>query len=135
MQPPHNSDPFTAFWQSFVVLPLWVKLWVGLLSTVNMASLAFISQPSGSLIAALVFAGIGLSMIAAIYCGGLSRLVGLGHIIAWMPLIFMLVFSPPLATGAHSAYLTLLLVINTVSLVFDINDFRLWLAGERAVFA
>lgn len=135
MQPPHNSGPFAAFSQSFVVLPLWVKLWVGLLCTVNMASLAFISQPSGGLIAALVFTGIGLSMIAAIYCAGLSRLVGLGHIIAWMPLTVILVFSRPLATGAYSAYLTLLLVINTVSLVFDINDFRLWLAGERAVFA
>ena len=135
MQPANNSGLLAAFWQSFAVLPLWVKLWVGLLSTVNMASLVFVSQPSGGLIAALVFAGISLSMVAAIYKGGLSRLVGLGHIIAWVPLVLILVFTPPLATGAYSAYLTLLLVINTVSLVFDINDFRLWLAGDRAVFA
>ncbi len=135
MKSAHNLGLFAAFWQSFAVLPLWVKVWTGLLSTVNMASLAFISQPSGGIIATLVFSGIGLSMIAAIYSGGLSRLVGLGHVIAWIPLIVILVFTPPLATGAHNAYLTLLLVINTVSLVFDINDFRLWLAGERAVFA
>jgi hypothetical protein len=100
-----------------------------------MASLAFIDQPSGGLIAGLVFAGIGLTMVVSFYVGGLSRLVGLGHIAAWVPLILILVFTPPLATGAYSTYLTVLLVINAISLVFDINDFRLWIAGDRAVFA
>lgn len=135
MLPTKNSDLLATLWNSFSVLPLWVKLWVGVLSAVNMASLAFLDQPSGGLIAALVFAGIGLSMIAAIYSGGLSRLIGLGHIVAWVPLVLILVIIPPLATGVYSTYLTILLVINTVSLVFDINDFRLWLAGDRAVFA
>lgn len=135
MSSSENFGQRVSTWQSLVALPLWVKVWLLILGCANIASLAFLWQPSGVLVAALVFNGIILSKVAVIYSGGLSRLVGIGHIVGWTPLVLMLAFARPEASGAYDVYLTLLLVVNSISLIFDFNDLRLWLNGDRAVFA
>ncbi len=112
---------------------MWVKVWLVALGLTNVASLAFLSQPSGVVVAILAFSGIVLSKVAVSYAGGLTRLVSVGHIVGWVPLVLMLLFARPFADGAYDTYLTILLIMNTISILFDLNDFRLWLSGDRDV--
>lgn len=128
-----NSTPAVPLLKSLATLPKWVKVWLVALGIINVASLGFLNQPSGVIVAALVFSGMVLSKVAVSYYGGLTRLVGVGHIVGWVPLILMLLFARPQADGAYDTYLTILLIMNTISIVFDLNDFRLWLSGDRDV--
>ena len=130
-----RSKPNVTFLQSLSSLPMWVKVWLVALGATNMASLAFLNQPKGLLVAALVFTGIVLSKVFVSYGGGLTRLVGVGHIVGWVPLVALILFARPEGSAAYETYLTILLVMNTISILFDINDFRLWLAGDRDAFS
>lgn len=125
---------FADIWHSFLALPTWVKFWVVLiLSPVNLATLAFLSQPSGTLIAALSVGGMVISLTAVIAGRGFTKLVSAGHVLTWTPLVLILMFAPPEASGTYANFLTVLLVTNTFSLLFDFNDLRLWYNGDRAV--
>ncbi|AOW14168.1 hypothetical protein LPB72_06410 [Hydrogenophaga crassostreae] len=123
---------WAAVWRSFGALPAWVKIWmVVILAPVNLASLAFLDRPSGAWIAALAIGGMALSWIALFYSRGFSKLVSAGHVFPWTPLVLLLIFARPEAAGAYGVYLTVLLVIDLISLAFDYNDARLWLRGDR----
>lgn len=132
-----HSAPNTLFadiWRSFRGLPTWVILWMSLLlGPINMVSIAFLSEPKGILIAMLALGGMMASIATLILHRGFSKLVSGGHVFFWTPLVFILVFTRPVATGAYDTYLYILLAANLFSLVFDINDLRLWLRGDRGV--
>lgn len=130
-----ETNSFLGIWKSLLAVPLWVQLWLIIMGAVNMASLAFLDQPSGGLVAILVFTGVAIGVGIAIQARGFNRLVGVGHLIAWIPLVLMIVFARPEGSEAYQIFLTMLAVVNTISILFDANDFRLWLAGDRAVFA
>tara|TARA_R110002096_G_scaffold137245_6_gene290459 strand:+ start:239 stop:430 length:192 start_codon:yes stop_codon:yes gene_type:complete len=56
-----------------------------------------------------------------------------GHVVAWTPLVVLLILARPEASGVYDTFLTVLLVTNLISLVFDVNDLRLWQQGDRGV--
>ncbi len=120
-------------WLSISALPLWVIIWLLILFPINMGILFFLDQPSAPFIAALVFVGLFLSAIVAFYHRGMSRLVGAGHIIGWTPLVLMIAFAKPEGSAAYGIYLTVLLIGNLISLVFDFIDAARWLRGDREV--
>lgn len=124
----------SAIWRSFRALPTWVKVWMMvILAPVNLASLAFLDQPTGGWIAAMAIGGMALSWIALFYSRGFSKLVSAGHVFTWTPLLLLLIFARPESSGTYGVYLTVLKVTNLISLVFDFNDARLWLRGDRGV--
>lgn len=126
---------FADIWRSFLNLPSWVQIWMFLvLGPVNMATLAFLSQPSGMLVAALAVGGLAISLTALIADRGFTKLVSAGHVVTWAPLVVILVFARPGATATYDTFLTILLAANIFSLIFDFNDLRLWYKGDRAVF-
>jgi len=43
------------------------------------------------------------------------------------------VIAPPQTTGAYGVYLSILLVVNLISLVFDFPDALKWLRGDRKI--
>lgn len=136
MTQPQNPGLLAEITASFRALPTWVIAWVFLiLAPVNAASLAFLGQPSGAYVALFAIGGGVISLAIAIKSRGLTRLVSAGHIIAWTPLLLWLVLAPPPAEGAYDTYLTILIVVNAISLAFDVNDARLWLRGDRSVYA
>jgi len=56
------------------------------------------------------------------------------HVILWIPLLFIVTMKAlPVATGLYWKFLMALLVIDVVSLMFDIPDSIKWLKGDRAV--
>ena len=119
--------------QSYNSLPNWVKIWMNfILGPVNLATLAFLSQPSGTLIAALAIGGMVLTVAIVIASGEFTKLASAGHILPWTPLVLMLAFARPDGTDFYQMFLTVLLVTNLISLAFDFNDLRLWLKSKAS---
>ena len=105
---------------------------VFILVPVNMASLFFINEPQGILIAFLAIIAMMLNMPVMLYDRGFSKLMAFPHLIPWTVLVALLIFSRPAATGMYDTYLWVLMGVNIISLVFDYPDALKWWRGDRA---
>jgi len=129
-----SNSLFTDIIQSFIALPKWVKFWMMfILGPVNAASLLFLNEPSGGLIATLVLSGVALSVAPVFFIRGFSKALAPGHLVPWTILIGLIVFARPEGSAAYRTYLNVLLVVNGFSLVFDYVDTYRWLKGDRDV--
>jgi len=127
-----RANSFADIWKSFRALPLWVVIWMmALLGPINMISLYVVTEPKGALVTALAWGGMLVSITTLILHRGFTRLVPGGHVIFWLPLVLILIFVRPVANGAYVTYLSILLLANLASLLFDNNDLRLWFGGDR----
>ncbi|MEE9374754.1 MAG: hypothetical protein V3V04_00295, partial [Rhizobiaceae bacterium] len=100
-------------WKSFRALPAWVQIWVMfLLMPINMASILFISEPKGLLIAFLANIAMMLNLPVMLYDRGFSKLMAVPHLIPWTILVAILIFYRPEASGMYDTYLTVLLGAN-----------------------
>ena len=131
---PRENTLLLDWWGSFRALPVWVQIWVALiLVPVNMLSLAFLAEPMGHWIAFLAIVAMVLNLPVMWINRGLSNAMALPHLIPWTVLVVWLLVARPEASGVYAAYLTVLLVVDAVSLVFDYTDTIRWLRGDRAV--
>lgn len=124
-------------WRSYRSLPLWVQLWVGLiLVPVNVAPLFFLDTPIGRM-AVLAFLFVGATNLPIMYWArGMTRLMSVPHLFAWIPLVGFVVVRLYGTNGApvSSAEWMLgwaLLAVDGFSLVFDLLDSWRWVRGER----
>ncbi len=124
-------------WASFRALPVRVQIWVALiLVPVNVASLAFVGQDWGMVIAAAANGAMLLNLPIMLVERGLSRAMAWPHLAIWTPMLGLLLWLwaggnwPP---GAFGGYLAILLVVDGISLVLDLRDAVQWLKGARAV--
>ncbi|MEO0836156.1 MAG: hypothetical protein AAFY16_09250 [Cyanobacteria bacterium J06642_3] len=118
--------------KSFFNLPIWVQIWMMfILGPVNLASLAFLNQPSGVLIAALALSGMIITVSIVFVAGKFSKLAAAGHILPWTHLMWILIFARPEGSPIYQTFLTTLLILNAISLAFDFNDLRLWFKTKR----
>ena len=132
--PTYKEKLLIDIWQSFLALPNWVKIWVGLwLVPVNMLTLCFINKPSGLLIACLAFAGLLPNLFVMIYNRGFSRLMALPHLLPWTILLGVVYSTLPLSSGLYTTYLWTLLITNSISLLFDYPDSYKWFKGQKEV--
>lgn len=123
-------------WASFRALPLWVQVWVAvILVPVNVASLWFFYETMGALIAVLAIGGMVPNLLIMVFDRGLSKAMALPHLAIWIPLVAFLIWviQSPWAEGPYLTYLWLLLVVDGVSLAFDIPDAWKWLRGDHAI--
>jgi len=121
-------------WNSFRSLPGWVQIWVMfILMPINMASVFFINQPMGLLIAFLANIGMMLNLPVMLYDRGFSKAMALPHLIPWTILVGILLFNRPEATGLYDTFLWVLLGADIISLLFDYPDGRKWIRGDRNV--
>lgn len=111
--------------------PWW--LWIGLLGVVNMLGpLFFIGSLEGRVVltAILVGAVIQLLIISRL---GFVRLLGIGHIVAWVPMLLWLV--PRLANLGPATpfgrWLFAVVALDLASLAIDFVDVGRYLAGDR----
>ncbi|MES2295492.1 MAG: hypothetical protein V4582_00550 [Pseudomonadota bacterium] len=128
-----------AAWLSFRSLPIWVQCWVGaLLVPLNGASFLMLDTPSGQWAAwagaFVALANIGILLAQA----GVSRLMALPHLLAWMPLQLALAMRlagmAPVPAGEQRFALALL-AVNGLSVLFDVGDAWRWCRGERGIAA
>ncbi|MEX0287330.1 MAG: hypothetical protein AB3N23_22210 [Paracoccaceae bacterium] len=121
-------------WNSFRRLPVWVQIWVVLvLVPMNLVPLAFLGAPMGGWVAALSVGGMALNLPIMVAVRGFSRSMALPHLVLWTPLVVLVIWllASGTATGGYATMLILLLIIDLISLAFDINDARLWVKGDR----
>lgn len=119
-------------WKSFRSMPAWVQIWVAfILAPVNMASLAFLNEPSGLWIAFLANIAMMMNMPVMLYDRGFSKMMALPHLLPWTILVIWLMVARPIGSDIYNSYLTILLVINTISLLFDYPDALHWKRGDR----
>ena len=129
-----KSNLFIEIWNSFRALPLWVQLWmVVILMPINFASLFFLGEPQGGLIAFLAIFGMLPNMVIMIYDRGLSKLMAFPHLIPWTAILILVGFFHPDGSETYSLYLWALAAINAISLSFDYPDAWKWLKGDRSI--
>ena len=108
------------------------RIWAVLLIAVNALSVFFLDTRYGQVALAAIL--IGVSIMIAIHSRfGFVRLLGVGHAL-WIPmLIWMALDFSKLAPGSHLRnWLSLLITVNTISLVVDGIDVLRFIRGERA---
>ena len=98
---------------------------------VNMAAIFFINQPSGLWIAILAIGAIAMNVPVMVYDRGFSKLMAFPHLIPWTILVLWLVFARPDGSATYWTYLWMLLIIDLISLGFDVPDTRKWWKGDR----
>ena len=130
-QQQQEASRLARIWKSHSELPAWVQIWMYfILGPVNLATLAFLNQPGGVLIAALSLSGMAFTVAIVFATGGFSKVAAAGHVLPWTPLVLMLTFARPDGSAVYQTFLTVLLVTNVISLAFDFNDLQTWLTSR-----
>lgn len=118
-------------------MPTWIQIWLAILMSTNMASLAFLDTPVG-LWTAVAFAIVCMfNMPMMLIQGGMTRLLSLPHFV-WAPLVVFIFLqlhgdNPiPRGTTLH-AFAVAVFVVNTISLVFDVMEVYRWFRGRREI--
>ncbi len=123
-------------WFSFRQLPTWVQIWVSVvLVPVNLVPLAFLDQPYGAVIAALAVLGMALNLPIMIAARGMSRAMAIPHLLCWTPMVLIVVYVLNTHTDLvpiYAQFLLVLLVVDLISLGFDLRDAILWTKGGKA---
>ncbi len=111
--------------------PWWA--WIGLLIVANLAGpLVFLGSREAQAVLAAFLLAAGIQM-TLFYFKGFVRLLGIGHIIAWVPLLAWLwTRLGALDSGTpFGQWILAVLVLNGISLVIDLVDVVRYAAGER----
>lgn len=128
---------------SWLALKPWVKVWLVFLNTVLFAAFAFLPDPLA--IATLLSLPVTLILLLAMALpmSGLNRLMGLGHLIPWLPLLGYLdlrllsdLAGPRISPAAEPALFVWAVLLGaslSVCLALDAWDVVRWLRGERYV--
>ena len=111
--------------------PWW--LWVGLLGLVNgVAPLFFIGSDEARVVLAALLVGAIVQMLIVSRLG-FVRLLGIGHVVAWLPMLLWLV--PRLSNldfgTPFGRWLFAVVVVDLASLAIDFVDVARYLAGDR----
>ena len=124
-------------WRSFRALPLWVQLWVGVvLVPVNLAPYSMLDTATGRAGAWAMGVVILFNVPILLWERGMSKLLSLPHLLAWIPLCGWLATrlgSGASLSSAETALAWALFVVNLISLAFDAIDSVKWLRGDRAI--
>lgn len=126
---------------SWVSMKRWIKIWLFALNGLFLAATMFLYDPAANLILAAYVASGALLASIVIWQRGLTRLLGFGHLLPWLPLVAYL----GLRLGTEAAgprispdvspvlfgYISTLLIALVVCLVLDAHDCWRWWRGER----
>jgi len=118
------------FFTELLEQPAWVAGWVFALMVINMASLAFWSEPLAKLIlVAFMLSAMLMMGLYAVF--GFERILGVGHVF-WIPLLGYLIVHLQQIEGLFAGYLIVLSLAIGISLLFDIRDVWIYLSSKRA---
>lgn len=122
--------------RSLFALPVWVIIWMlVILIPANLSGLFFLDTVSGRWIAGLGGGALAINTVLVLMNGGFSRVLAIPHVIMWGALEILLIyriFSESMASIEFQLTLVVV-IINGVSLIFDVIDTRRWYIGERDV--
>jgi len=112
--------------------PWWLLLWIGWLGVVNLTALAFFSEVEARWVL-IALAGSSIFILILCELNGYNRLLGLGHVVFWTPLMIYLYRRLPTLVGPRlfEQWIRVLLASIGVSLVVDYVDVLRYLLGDR----
>ena len=125
--------------------PTWLQLWVLLLVITNLAAILFVvNRQDGKLrpriealaiVASFIASGVMMTWLYSVV--GYVRLLGLAHLVFWLPVyIWLLIkFSKGAFTGAFKVYLLVYFAIAGLSLIVDAVDLVRYLIGDGDLLA
>lgn len=119
---------------SYRRLPLWVQWWVALLVLVNSLWVFCLDTVTGQAVAGAALFVVLSNGPLLWHFAGMNRALSIPHLFAWIPLeVFLLqhVLTVPDLAPPELAYAVAVLVVNGISLAFDVLDSWRWLRGER----
>lgn len=124
-------------WISFRNLPVWVQIWMSVvLVPANLVPLAFLDQPYGTVIAGLAILGMVLNLPIMMAGRGMSRAMALPHLLFWTPMVLIIVYVLNTHTDLlpiYAQFLLVLLVVDLISLGFDLRDAILWNKDRKSL--
>ncbi|MEO9823522.1 MAG: hypothetical protein ABJF50_03770 [Paracoccaceae bacterium] len=121
--------------------PAWVGIWINflLLGAIVLPLVLFFWKPTRLVALSAIVAGVvSVAGIMFLYSQlGYVKLLGLPHIIAWVPLAYLLWSKIKSAevTTAPRVIMSVVLATIAVSLAFDVVDVARYAAGERTALA
>lgn len=122
--------------RSLISLPGWVIAWMFvILIPANLSGLFFLDTTSGRWIAILGGGALLINTVLVLMNGGFSRVLAIPHVIFWGALEIVLIQRIMAETVGPAEFrlVIIVLIINGISLVFDVIDTRRWYVGERDV--
>jgi len=108
---------------------LWVIVWVTILMAVNLAGVFFWQEPIAQVVF-YTFMVTATFMMLLYYKFGFERILGLGHVL-WLLLLPYLVLEYSQLSGAIQYYALSVIIINGISLLFDINDVYIYFSEKH----
>ncbi|MEM1139083.1 MAG: hypothetical protein AAGH45_04300 [Pseudomonadota bacterium] len=126
--------------KSYFSLPVWVQIWVAfILAPANFAGLWMMDLPIGYWTGLTALVVIGSNTVLMAMNGGLSKVLAIPHLIFWIPLhgyiVWRLFFQEggPAIGSTEYVYGLIVLVVNTISLLFDVYDTAEWAKGKKGI--
>ncbi|EDY86509.1 conserved hypothetical protein [gamma proteobacterium HTCC5015] len=126
--------------RSFTSLPLWVQIWLAaFLVPVNAAAFFLLDTWAG--VATAIAAGL------VVVCNGfliardrgLGKVLAIPHLLFWGPLECLLIarllgiVGNGAPEGTEAVYIVMVLIMNGISLAFDVVDTVAWAKGDRTI--
>lgn len=121
-----RAEQWTAIKHSYWSMPKWVFVWLCFLNVYFLMSIWFWPDRL-SVVILLGYVATGPLLAAQIaFDGGLRRILGLAHLIPWIPLLIWLT-----TQSEGHLYVSVLIILLVVCLAFDVYDvWRFW-RGDR----
>jgi len=114
-------------------MPWYWQVWVNLLGLVNFViPLFFLKRVEAKAVFGAICCAATLMMVLTA-ATGFTRLLGLGHIVFWVPLMVYLLRRLPEvpADGFYGSWLRAVVVFDLASLVIDVSDVLRYVGGEH----
>ena len=108
---------------------LWIIVWVNILMAVNLTGVFFWQEPIAQIVF-YTFMVTAVFMMLLYYQFKFERILGLGHVL-WLLLVPYLVLEYSQFSGAIQYYVLSVIIVNSISLVFDINDVYIYFSEKR----
>lgn len=122
---------------SLLRAPAGVLVWMSLgLLPANVASLFFLDQPYGVLVAVLAIGGLLPNLVIMARYRGFTSVMGVPHTLAWIPLVVLalvVLLSADVSTS-YAVFLVVLVAVDGISLYFDVPDTLRWRRGEQTTY-
>lgn len=125
-----------ASWQADIAKqPQWVQIWLNVMMVVlpGMAAVFSFVRVEARWVLAGFIAG-AAAMLGLYSQMGYVRLLGLGHVIFWTPVLVYLLRRRPhwrVKETLSGKWIVLAVTVLTISLAFDYTDVIRWMLGER----
>lgn len=115
--------------------PVWIQVWINIMMVTILASLLFVWWDWRPRLVLLSMIPIMFLMTYLFNTFGYTRILGLGHIPFWTPLVIYLIrsFKAEDRQTWTGRYLYLITAIICVSLIFDYIDVIRYFLGDTAV--